>query len=385
MAELVHKHMTGSLSGPDSIELNQILTDPAKRKLFEELTDWHQTRAQVKIMSEGKTRVSWRQIEAAYPFHNKWYGLKKYLAAAAVILPVAGVVAWYFYAKPAQEVIPTVAPGPAQTQFASYHAKSQKAVWKRAAGLAVFLDELKNGVIGYADGEPVIKNDSELVYPAARRSNTLLTDTLQTLRGGYYRLQLPDGSKVVLNSASTVLFASTSGSSERRVSVIGEAYFEVVKDRTRPFYVRVPGLEIEVTGTKFNIEAYEEDNIIRTSLVEGHVKLKVGKQVTYLKAGEQAVFTASKQLEVKTDATLVKDAIGWKDGSFVFKDNTLKEIINELCRWYNLEVQYKGEIPENTYYGIFSRSSTIESILDYLQKQTGIGFLVDGKRIIIQP
>src|SRR5689334_9246552 len=112
MAELVYKHMTGSLSEPDSIELDQILTDPAKRKLFEELIDWHQTRAEVKLMSDADTEASWRQIEAAYPFHNKWHSWKRYMAAAAVVLPLAVAVSWYFYIRPASQVVETVAPGP---------------------------------------------------------------------------------------------------------------------------------------------------------------------------------------------------------------------------------------------------------------------------------
>src|SRR3954469_23520253 len=166
MAELVYKHMTGSLSQPDSIELNQILSDPAKHKLFDELIDWQQTSAQVKIMSEGDTQASWLQIEAAYPFHNKRYAWKKYLAAAAVVLPIAGVLTWYFYARPVQQITPGIVPAPAVVQLASYTPPSRKGVWKRAVSLAVLLDDQKNGIVGYADGLPVVKNDSELVYSA---------------------------------------------------------------------------------------------------------------------------------------------------------------------------------------------------------------------------
>jgi transmembrane sensor len=382
VAELVYKHMTGALSETDSIELNQILSDPAKRKLFEEIIDWRQAGAEVKIMSEGDEKASWLQIEAAYPFQNKRIAWKKYLAAAAVVLPLAGVFAWYFYVRPAKQI---PEPGPAKTQFASHHPQSRKAVWKRAANLAVFLDDLKNGVVGYADGMPVIKNDSELVYSTVQRNDISLADTIQTLRGGYYRLRLPDGSKVVLNSASTVFFASAFGSKERQVSVNGEAYFDVVKDPERPFYVQVPGLQIEVMGTRFNVQAYKEENIIRTSLVEGKVKVTAGKQVAYLKSGEQAVLTQKKKLEKITDSSAVKKAIAWKEGAFVFENRNLKSIINELSRSYDLDVQYKGDIPEDTYYAIFSRSDSVGSILAHLQSQTGIRFKVDGKKVTIQP
>jgi RNA polymerase sigma factor (sigma-70 family) len=385
MAELVYKHMTGGLSEADSIELNQILTDPTKRKLFEDLIDLHNTRAEVKIMSEGDEKASWQQIEAAYPFHNKTHAWKKYLAAAAVFLPLAVGVTWYYWQRPARQMVPAVEPGPVIAQFASYNPSSRKAIWKRAANLAVYLDDLRNGVVGYADGMPVIKNDSELVYPAARRSDIPLPDTVQTLRGGYYRLQLPDGSKVVLNSASSVFFASAFGTKERQVSVNGEAYFDVVKEPGRPFIVQVPGLEIEVLGTKFNVQAYKEENIIRTSLVEGKVKVRAGKQVAYLKPGEQAVLTQKKKLEKISDSSVVKKATAWKDGAFIFENDNLKTIMDELGRWYDLDITYNGELSNKPYYGVFSRRDPITKVLDFLHLQTGIRYTLEGKKLNIQP
>ncbi len=383
IAELVHKHMTGSLSERESIELNQILTDPAKRKLFEELIDWPQTREQVKIMSEADTRKSWLQIQAAYPFHNKNTVWKKLAVAAALVL-VAGGVTWYTWHKSAQQVVTTVNPAPVTTRLANNDPPSRKGVWKRAAGLAVYLDDLKNGIVGYSDKMPVIKNDSELVYPAVRSSNIPLSDTVETLPGGYYRLQLPDGSKVVLNNASTVLFASAFGSNERQVSVTGEAYFDVVKDG-RPFYVKLPGLKIEVHGTQFNVQAYKEEGIVRTTLVAGAVKVKAGTQEVLLKPGEQAVFTKKKKLEKVTDPAAVKKATAWKSGTFVFENDDIKTIIGQLCRNYNLEVEYKGTIPNKTFYGFFYRNDPVELILGYLHDRSGIQFTKEGNKIIVQP
>jgi transmembrane sensor len=384
MAELVYKHMTSGLSEAESNELNQILLDPAKRKLFEELIDLERTRAEVKLMSEGDQHASWQKIEAAYLFHNKSFAWKKYLAAAAVVLPLAGLVAWYFYLRPARQLVPTVAPGPAKTQYASYTPKSQRAVWKRSASLAVYLDDLKNGVVGYSDGRPVTKNDSELVYPAVPRSEIPLPDTVQTLKGGYYQLRLPDGSKVVLNSASSVFFASAFGSNDRQVSVNGEAYFDVVKDARRPFFVHVPGLRIEVSGTRFNVQAYKEDNIVRTSLLEGNVKVTAGKQVVTLKAGEQAVLT-KKKLEKITNVSAIKKATAWQSGTFIFENDDIKSIMGQLCRSYDLDVEYRGNIPDKTFYAVFYHNDPVELILKYLHDRSGIKFTKEGKKIIVQP
>jgi transmembrane sensor len=387
IAELALRYLTNDLSEKDNNELNQLLQDPTNQKLFEDLTDRRRIEADVKRMQRADVHLhtSWQQVKAAYPFQNKRVPWKRYLAAAAVMVPLAVGVTWYFWQRPAASIPPTVAPVPAATQFASYTPKSQRALWKRAASLAVYLDEMKNGVVGYSDGLPVIKNDSELVYSSARRSDIPLPDTVQTLKGGYYRLRLPDGSKVVLNSASTVFFASAFGSNDRQVSVNGEAWFEVVKDPARPFYVHVPGLKIEVSGTRFNVEAYKEDNVVRTSLLEGNVKVTAGEQVMSLKPGEQAVLTKKKKLEKITNSSAIKKATAWKSGTFIFENDDIKSIIGQLCRSYNLEVEYKGDLPDKTFDGVFYQKNPVELILDYLHDRSGIKFIKLGNKIIVKP
>jgi hypothetical protein len=384
LAELAFKHLIDDLSETESIELNQVLQDPGKLELFEELMDRKRMKAEVKKLQQADVHkdASWQQIKAAYHFHNKSFAWKKYLAAAAVVFPIAGVVAWYFYLRPAPQATTTVVPGPAKTQYASYTPKSQKTVWKRAVGLVVSLDDLKNGV-EYSSGVPVTKNDSELVYSSARRSDIPLPDTVQTLKGGYYRLQLPDGSKVVLNSASSVFFASAFGSNERQVSVKGEAWFEVKKD-ARPFYVHVSGMKIKVYGTRFNVQAYPNEDV-KTSLVEGSVKVTAGKQEVSLKPGEQAVLTKKKILEKVTDSTAIKKATAWKSGTFLFENDDVRSIIGQLCRNYDLDVEYMNDIPGKTFDGEFSRTVPVKHILDVIQMRTGIRFTIEGKKIIVQP
>jgi len=381
LSELIHKHMTGSLSETDNIELNQIISDPAKRKLFEELIDPEHTRAEVKSMSEGDEKKSWQQIKAAYHFNNKSIAWKKYLAAA-LLLPFAVGVTWYFWQRPARQTTPTVQPAPATTQYAGLTPRSQRAVWKRSAGLAVYLDDLKNGVVGNSDGGPV-KNDSELVFPADRQNDIPLPDTVRTLKGGYYRLRLPDGSKVVLNSASSVFFASAFGN-DRQVSVNGEAWFEVKKDPARPFYVHASGMKIQVYGTRFNVKAYPDEDV-KTSLLEGSVKVTAGKQNLSLKPGEQAVLK-KKKLQKVTDPGAIKKATAWKNGVFIFENDDLKSIIGQLCRSYNLEVEYKGgELPDKTFVGTFYQKNPVEYILDYLHDRSGIKFTKEGNKIIVEP
>ncbi|MBO9204690.1 MULTISPECIES: FecR family protein [Niastella] len=404
IAELAFRHLTDDLSKNDQLELDQLLQDPTNQKLFQALTDRRRIMAAVKGMQNAEAQVdaSWQKIEAAhhlrdrnkeaaYPLHNKYTVWRKYrVAAAAVVFPLAGFVAWYLWQHREQDVVPPVTPAASTIQYASYTPKPVKAYWKRAANLVVSLDEQPNGVVGYSDGMPVTKSDSGLAFPVARRSDLPLPDTVQTvltLKGGFYPVWLPDGSRVWLNSASSVFFASAFDGSKRLVSVTGEAYFDVVKDGKRPFYVLTPGLKLEVHGTKFNIQAYAEDSIVRTSLVEGKVTVTKmdDKQSITLKPGEQAVLTKKKKLEKITGSASINKATAWKSGKFVFENDDVKSIIDQLCRWYDLEVEYKGTIPTKTFNGEFYHSDPVEMILGYLHDRSGIKFTREGKKIIIQP
>lgn len=384
IAELAFRYLTNDLSKKDNVELSQLLQDPANQKLFDKLTDHRRIETAVKKLRRADVLMpdSWQQIKAAYHFNNKSIGWKRYARVAAAVLPLAGVAAWYFFLRPVPQTTATVTPAKAKTQLASLSPKSERAVWKRASNLAVYLDEMKNGV-EYSSGVAVTKNDNGLVYSPARRNDIPLPDTVQTLKGGYYRLQLPDGSKVVLNSASSVFFAPVFGGNVRQVSVNGEAWFEVVKD-ARPFYVHVSGMKIQVYGTRFNVQAYPGEDV-RTSLVDGSVKVTAGKQKLSLKPGEQAVFTKKKKLEKVTDSSAIKKAIAWKTGTFIFRNDDLKTIMGQLSRSYDLDVEYRGTIPDKTFFGVFYHTDSIEYILKHLQDYSGIRFKIEGKKIIVEP
>lgn len=380
MAELVFKHLTDDLSEEEKIELNQILADPGNRKLFEELNDPDRTAAEVRRMSLVHHKDSWKKIESAYDFNENKVHLKRYLAAAAIIIPVIGLTTFYFFNKPAGKKTPPVA----QIVTAAFQ-KSQKAIWRSGTNLAVVLDEVANGIVGYSAGLPVMKDNGELIYATAKGAEPTLSDTLETLRGGFYRLRLPDGSKVWLNSRSSVFFAGMSGSKERNVCVEGEAFFEVVKDASRPFIVRVPGLDIEVTGTKFNVKAYKAETV-KTTLLEGSVKLNAdGGQVTILKPGDQALYTPKKKLSKVKKVLNPNNATAWTRGTFVFDNDDLRSIIAELSRWYDLDVEYRGAVSSQTFFGTFSRSEAVESILEFLQTRTGVRLSIQNKSIIVQP
>lgn len=380
MAELVFKHLTDDLSEEEKIELNRLLADPGNRKLFEELNDSDRTALEIMRMSQAHHKGSWKKIESAYDFNGYKVHLRRYLAAAAIILPVIGLTTFYFFNKPAGKKAPPVA----QTVTAAFQ-RSKKAIWRSGANLAVALDEVADGIVGYSAGLPVMKDNGELIYATAKVTEPALPDTLETLRGGFYRLRLPDGSKVWLNSKSSVFFAGMSAGKDRNVCVEGEAFFEVAKDASRPFVVRVPGLHIEVTGTKFNVKAYKAE-AVKTTLLEGSVKLNAdGGQVTFLKPGDQALYNPKKKLSKVKKVVNPNNATAWTRGTFLFDNEDLRDIISELARWYDLDVEYRGTVSSQTFFGTFSRSEAVESILAFLQTRTGVRLSIQNKTIFVQP
>jgi len=229
---------------------------------------------------------------------------------------------------------------------------------------------------------PLIKNDSQLVYPKAFVIPNPETDTLATPRSARFQVLLPDGSKVWLNSTSTIYFPSSFSASERWMYVEGEAYFDIAKDASRPFKIKTPGMEIQVTGTRFNLKAYKDEEI-STTLFEGSVKIQAGQDSATLKPGEQAVLTRGKKLRKFKDNNAIKKAKAWRQGDFVFHGDNLKAVMEELGRWYDYDVVYTGPISDRTYIGEFVRGMPLREILGLFQTLSGYKITIKGRKIIV--
>lgn len=246
-----------------------------------------------------------------------------------------------------------------------------------ANGKTINLSDAKTGlVVGiskltYADGSSVDSRTS-------LRGGTL---TAATPRGGTYQLTLPDGTKVWLNAASSIQFpANFARLAARKVSLSGEAYFEVAKDRAHPFVVTTNGQQVEVLGTHFNISSYPDELSTKTTLLEGHVKVSNGHVFKLLNPGQQAVLTKNDLLVSNADRT---KAIAWKEGNFIFNGENIRNIMPELARWYNIEVDYQGKVSTDLYYANISRNKKISEILASLEKAKGVHFKIEGRRVTV--
>ena len=242
--------------------------------------------------------------------------------------------------------------------------------------------------IVYADGTVVASPQQGEKKSAVPQSLTLATP-----KGGTYQVTLPDGSKVWLNSASSLTYPSEFGDQPRVVELEGEAYFQVATWRPSgsvdkvPFVVKTHGQEIEVLGTQFNVSAYKEEEETKTTLVEGKVKVLEALSGTsmQLKPNQQATLRKGK-LSVKE--VEVGAFIEWKDGLFSFQETSLRDAMNQLSRWYDLTVTYEGEVSDTYFFGKIKRDNSLSNVLNILRK-SGLNFRVENKeelnRLIVLP
>lgn len=269
---------------------------------------------------------------------------------------------------------------------------SNKAVLTLADGSKIVLDEAKTGSLAH-QGEAVVKKagDGQLVYEVNSRKlesadevNSAETyNSIETPNGGMFQLSLPDGTKVWLNAASSLKYPTSFTGKERKVYLVGEGYFEVEKDALRPFLVQVNNTTVTVLGTHFNIKAYKEDAEIKTTLLEGAVKIKTPIDEKKLTPGKQAV-VGNDVMKIELSDGDVNQAVAWKNGYFYFRYASLKTVMNELSRWYDVEVKYEGNIPKRQFGGEIPRNIKASGVLKILELNK-IHFRIEGKKIIVTP
>lgn len=299
--------------------------------------------------------------------------------AAAACLILAFSSALYFY-----NIGNSVENKLTKTFVQDIPAGGNKAYLTLADGKKISLTDASSGTIATQSGIRITKtSNGQLVYTIADQKVLGQNDhynRIETPRGGQYQLNLPDGTKVWLNAASSLKYlANFSSKKERRVELTGEAYFEVAKDKSHPFIVNSAGQEIKVLGTHFNVNAYSDEHNIRTTLLEGSVKLN---DDVILVPGEQSVF-ARGQFMVKT--VNVSDAIDWKNGEFVFNKEPLTDILRKVSRWYNIDVVYlrsAQDVP--TFSGSVSRFENVSVVLRMLEETSNVRFSIEGKTIKVK-
>lgn len=255
-------------------------------------------------------------------------------------------------------------------------------------GRTVVLDSLGNGIVTDQNGAKVVLHNGELTYNAREAVNgEVAYNTITTPKGRQFRLLLEDGTKVWLNAASSLRYPTVFNGKERKVEVTGEAYFEVAKNAKMPFHVKINNeTEIVVLGTHFNVNSYQNEASINTTLLEGSVRVSNGKESALLNSGQQAQSSALLNNKIKVISNVnVEKIMAWKNGVFDFQDASLGEVMRQLERWYNIEVVYEKGIPNLEFMGKIGRDLTLSEVLRGLE-MSEVHFKIEGgRKLIVMP
>jgi hypothetical protein len=249
-------------------------------------------------------------------------------------------------------------------------------------GSKIVLDSAGNGLLTNQNNTTVSKKNGGLVYKAGSDAQTVY-NTMTTPRARQYNLELSDGTKVWLNASSSITFPTSFAANERKVILTGEAYFEVAKDKTRPFRVSVNDMQVNVLGTHFNINAYDDEAAVNTTLLEGSVLLTEKGKKVLLKPGQQAQKQKSGAIIVNDNVNL-DEVMGWKNGVFYFENASLQTVLRQVSRWYDVDVVFEKGVPARIFEGEIQRNLQLSQVLKILEKNK-VHFKIDGKILRVMP
>lgn len=307
--------------------------------------------------------------------------LKRWLAAASVILAI-GVGTYLFqHYPPHQNKVLGIVEAPLQDIKAP---STNRAMITLSNGQTIYLDSAANGKIMQQGGLEIVKlADGKIAYSG--NSKDVIYNTLTNPRGSkIIDMVLADGSHVWLNAGSSVTFPLSFVGKDRRVKITGEAYFEVAKNAAIPFRVNVAGkCEIEVLGTRFNVNSYDDEAVIKTTLLEGSVSVKAinTHESLLIAPGQQAQLNSNAQISLNSRPNL-EQIMAWKNGYLHFDNADLQLVMRQLARWYDVEIFYQGELPKRQFAGDMQLDLNLSQVLRILETNN-VHFRIDGKKLYV--
>lgn len=375
---LVVAYLNGTLTPDQEKELNNFRqASVANEEWFQAFCEEANIAAQLKMYYSADKASVWDKTRNKIIATTDTPPIKKLniwwriTTAAAIVIIIAAAGLWFLNSPDGTSEQPTnkyandIAPG-----------KNQASI-TLANGKTINLSDQKNGVI---------INDIALTYSDGSKiqdgvASTEGIQTITTPKGGTYQVRLPDGTNVWLNAASSLTYnASLSKVSTRMVKLTGEAYFEVAKDKKRPFIVQTAKQQVEVLGTHFNVKAYEDESGTNTTLIEGLVKV-ISKDESRIITPGQHLFNNYKELKV--GQANLEETMAWKNGYFRFNDEKIESVMRKLSRWYDIEVQYEGKVSDEEFNGKISMFNNLDKVLTMLEKTKSIHFKVEGRRVTV--
>ena len=335
---------------------------------------------------------------------HAWY--KKFwvpVAAALIVSIGAGI---YYFLLPQQERATPVSVIAPQLQNDALPG-TNKAILMLDNGKTILLDDSQDGVLVKQGGTAVSKQGENLMYKGKGNNDKdapVVFNTLTTPRGGQYKLVLADGSKVWLNASSSIRYPVSFTGNERKVEITGEVYFEISQlsvdglkgkaTKRIPFIVKVnmlerEGAEVEVLGTHFNVNAYNDEDAISTTLLEGSVKISPSRpnekslEAVIITPGQQARLNKNGLLQLVKEVN-IEETVAWKNGLFMMDGVAIPAVLRQLARWYDVDIVYGNGIPEGRITGDIPRDMNLSEVLKVMEL-SGVHFKIDNKKIIVNP
>lgn len=356
----------------------------ANQDLFDEISNAEEWNRKIEVLKSRDSRAGWNLIlervegrqEKPVPGTMRW---KKYAAVAAIF--AGAVVGTYLLTRHNNGVVQIRE----QTQEERFKndviAATPDATLTLANGTLVRLNRAAVGKLKEANA--ISKTDSNSL--SVSKSNGKPEEKFNTLTapiGTRYQLTLADGSRVWLNAGSSLQFPTTFSGSERKVILLGEAYFEIAKDPGKPFMVGAASSTTRVLGTHFNIRSYPTESTTRTTVLEGVVCFRAGADSVAIRPGQQA--SLQQNGKITLDSVNTQAATAWRENLFWFQDESFESILDELARWYPIHVKYAGKIPEK-FTGILPRSRSLIDVLKSLEFAGSVNFRINGNEVEVVP
>ena len=384
---------------PEREEIIQWLLDPSNDKFIRLflLENWENLSLDAlddvegmpdmeKIWGNIRTRIQEKQLNPINPLKEKNHTRRFFFyhkkIAAAVIIGLLLSCAYFLHNFNSTDNQPGIAQ--AQSSGATHDIApptTVKAVLKLADGSVVYLDSAVNGTLARQGGIEVSRNAAGEIIYSGTASDTITLNTLSLPKGSKpIRLVLADGSLVWLNAASSVTYPTAFVGNERRVSITGEAYFEVSPNKSMPFFVAHNQLLVKVLGTHFNVNTYENEANIKVTLLEGMVDVGDGSMTKRLAPGQQASI-AKRKISIEEDVD-TEEVMAWKNGQFYFGGADIRSIMKQIERHYGVEVEFRDEVPYQ-FVAKISRDVNVSAFLEKLELTNLIHFNIEGNKIIV--
>lgn len=381
--ELAEKWLKGTITPEEAKEYDQWYHDHTGEEPLPFHVDEEIARSEKALKRKILTGIRLKIALKKQPVRIRVYTV--ITGIAAVLLLFAGA-RWYRSHTIPEKIYPVAKVSDPEFKNDVLPGKT-KAILTLSDGRKIALDSATSGLLAVQGGTEIIRTaDGRIVYKNGKNAgqNPTMTNTISTPAGAQYQVMLSDGTAVWLNAGSSITYPASFTGMVRTVDITGEAYFEVAKNPAKPFIVSTGNMSVKVLGTHFNVNAYNDEHTINTTLLEGSVEVinKINGQISAIVPGQQAQFLRSGDVKVK--AVNTENAVAWKNGMFEFNQTDIVSLMKQVARWYDIKVTYSGTVTKDLFTGSIPRSVALTELLTML-KYASVHFKLEKNNLTVLP